>query len=135
MTKHFFKKSLNSIIFSCVWKTFPNINDRCVLHFEELTGGNLLKELEKCLNFLGFSLNPEKINCLMDSLEGDYHRQVNIFEIKNNLKIIYFCRPSRSSTELEMILYPFDKQELKLMKDSEELYLNRLKYSNFTLKA
>ncbi len=62
-------------ILSCVTTLFPNTSDLCVLKYETLIQPeNTLTELGRCLDFLGFPLTKKRIECLLENLEGAYHR-------------------------------------------------------------
>ena len=52
---------------------FPRKSDRCVLRYDNLVS-NTLEELGKCLDFLGFPLSNKSESCVLDQIEGSFHR-------------------------------------------------------------
>ena len=81
----------------------------CLINYDEMKV-NLIKELNKVANFLGYEINEELEQCILKNQEGKFHRPENSKdEIK---KIMSTIPPGELETYLKM-----EKDVLEMLKN------------------
>ena len=46
----------------------------CLINYEKLKE-DIVKELKPCLQFIGFDMSPNKLQCIKEQQEGNHHRR------------------------------------------------------------
>ena len=81
------------------WLNEENIQ-LLIIHYEDLKN-NLLEELKRMSDFLGFDTDREIMNCVKQSVGGSFHRQ----KIEHKSKNFLYDILNRSVTNKMQIIY------------------------------
>ena len=79
----------------------------CLINYEKLKE-DIVKELKPCLQFIGFDMSPDKLQCIKEQQEGNHHR------------------PPMSQQDLQLVInQTFTQEELQNFKETHQNVLNR----------